>query len=223
MAWTASQIGTLRTLVNDESTSKQARAETPQNTRDSARLVFQVSHYPIVTTGWTAQDTDATKTSVYLTSGSTIRTQAGFTVDPVNGLLTFASAPTGNEDPWYVDYYWQWESDTGISTFLDIASYDVGFSPTATITSGLTNAWYAYAKHHFYKAMAGKYAWRFNSSGGGQGQEIDVVTQNFQQLSKQAKSEADDMKTAFYTRHGARSSPAVATGAMGIDPWTPIR
>ena len=223
MSWTAAQILTLRQLVNDDPTSKQARAEVPQNTRDNSRTVFQVLHYPIVVNGWANTDLDATKTSVYLTTNTTVRTQTGFTVDPINGLLTFNTAPVGTESPWYVDYYWQWLTDTQHSAFLDLASYDTGFSPTTTITTGLTNAWYHYAKHHFFKTMAAKYAWRFNSSGGGQGQSVDVVTKNYKILADEAWQEAENMKTAFYTRHGARNAPALANSAMSIDPWTPAR
>lgn len=223
MSWTAAQITTLRQLVNDDANDKQARAEVPQNTRDNSRVVFQLLHYPIVTNGWASTDTDATHTSVFLTTGSTVRTQTGFKVDPLNGLLTFSTAPIGTESPWYVDYYWQWFEDAKYSTFLDMASYDVGFSPTLTITPGLTNAWYLYAKCNYFKAMAAKYAWRFNSSGGGQGQEVDVVTQNYKKMADEAWEEAENMKTAFYTRHGARNAPATASTHMGIDPWTPIR
>jgi len=211
MSWPTATITSIRTLVNDTPTSKQARAETPQNTRDSSRKVFQLLHYPIVSG------------SIYLTTGSTIRTQAGFTPDYVNGLLTFTSAPTGTESPWYVDYYWQWLADADYGEFLDMASYDVGFSPTATLPVGLTNAFLNYAAYRFYKAMAAKYAWRFNSSGGGQGQNVDVVTGNFRKLADEAKAEADSLKLEYYTRHGKREAPAIGTASMGIDPFTPMR
>jgi hypothetical protein len=238
---TATEINLLRTLVNDDSTSKQARAEIPQNTRDGVRTVFQLLHYPIVSSGWASTDTDATNTSVYLTTGTTVRTQTGFKVDVVNGLLTFNTAPTGAEDPWFVDYYWQWASDETMYSLLYIAAYDVGYnpvllgygldpygtgpysSPTTTIPTGLTNAWYLYAKHHFFKMMASKYAWRFNSSGGGQGQQVDVVTKSYRELADEAWEEANAMKEAFAKRHGRRDVPAQATSRMSVDPWTPIR
>ena len=211
MSWSAAQITSLRTLVDDSVTSKQARAETPQNARDGARKVFQLLHYPIVAS------------SVYLTTGATIRTQTGYTVDLVNGLLTFTVAPTGLESPWYVDYYWQWLPDSAFTEFLDNASYDIGFNPTIAVPIGLTNAFNNYGAYHFYKAMAAKYAWRFNSAGGGQGQNVDVVTQNWRKLADEAKTEGDSMKAEFYKRHGAREAPAIGTASMSIDPFTPMR
>jgi hypothetical protein len=211
MAWTSAQITAVRIKVDDTATSHQARAEIPQNERNSSCTVFQVLYYPIVAS------------SVYLTTGTTIRTQTGFTVDATNGLLTFATAPTGSENPWYVDYYWQWMTDTDMSAFLDQASYDIGYSPTSTIPDGLTNAFTMFAAAHFYERMAAKYASRFNSSGGGQGQSVDVVTQNYKKLADNAISQAEKMKTAYYTRHGQREAPATATNAPTIMPYTPIR
>jgi hypothetical protein len=211
MAWSAAQITAVRGLVDDTSTSHQARAEVPQNERDSSRTVFQVLYYPIV------------PGSVYLTTGTTVRTQSGFTVDNTNGLLTFTAAPTGTENPWYVDYYWQWLTDTDFTTFLDQASYDIGYSPSDTVPSGLTNAFNLYAASHFYQRMAARYASRFNSTGGGQGQSVDVVTANYLNLAKEKKAEADAMKMAFYERHGQRSAPASVSVAPSIAPYTPVR
>jgi hypothetical protein len=211
MSWTAAQIAAIRSLVDDTSTSHQGRAEIPQGQRDSSRRVFQVLYYPIVSG------------SVYLTTGTTIRTQTGFTVDLTNGLLTFTVAPVGTENPWECDYYWQYLADGEYSTFLDQASYDVGFSPTTTIPDGLINSFYLYAASHFYERMAARYASRFNSSGGGQGQSVDVVTGNFRKLSEDAKSKADFMKLEYYKRHGQREAPSISVVAPVIDPWTPMR
>jgi hypothetical protein len=210
MAWT-NEILQLRGLVDDTTTSNQARHETPTNKRDSSNKIFQLEKYPIV------------NSSVYLTLNTTIRTQAGFTIDNVNGLMTFVTAPVGTENPFYVDYYWNWFVDNDYSNFLDIASYDLGFGPTLTIPSGLINALLHYGKHHFFKRMASRYAYRFASSGGGQGQSIDVVTKQYKQLADEAWQEAETMKLAYYERHGQRNQPATSVKSSKIDPWTPMR
>ena len=211
MTWPAANITAVRVLVSDTPVSKLNRGETPKNPRNGANKVFQLDRFPIV------------PGSVFLTSGANIRVQNGFAEDDTNGLITFTAAPVGTESPWYVDYNWLWFSDTEYGTFLDSASEDIGFNPTAIIPPGLNNALNAFAAYHMYEALAAKYASKFNSTGGGQGVQVDVVTGNFLKLANAAKDKGLNFLNLYYQRSGRRNAPAAALAHPRIDPWTPPR
>ena len=208
----ATVITRLRKLAEDGPADNFAAQETPAGKRDSSNVLYQLAHRNVVTS------------SVYLTTGTTVRTQSGFTVDTANGLLTFGTAPVGTENPWYVAYYWQWATDAQYTEFIDEGLANCGLSSSSDVPEGLMSAVLQYALSAALTKRAIESARRYNATGGIAGQQVDVVTQNFRMLAKDAWDKATKLLDAYSNRQGRRQAPAstIAT-ATQMDPFTPRR
>jgi len=204
-------ITALRKLAEDTPTSNHVPQETPAGKRDGANVLFKLAYDNIVTG------------SVFLTTGATVRTQAGFTVAVATGFVTFAAAPSGNENPWFVDYYFQWATDAEYTTFLDQALENVGAGAGNAPDAKMLPAVMQFALSAALNARAIQYARKYSASGGIAGQQVDVVTQNFRNLAKDAWQRAVDLLEAATKRQGRRNVPASAVFNYNIDPGSPRR
>lgn len=207
----ATHITRLRQLADDAPKANYAAQETPGGKRDSSNVLFWLAHRNVVAS------------SIYLTSGATVRTQSGFTPNEVDGFITFASAPTGNETPWYVAYFWQWATDADYTEYLDEALGNVGVLRGGDPAEGLLPAIYQFALSAAMTRRAIEYARRYQATGGIAGQQVDVVTNNFRMLAKDAWARATDLLRAFSDRQGRKLAPSSRVIQHRIDPYTPGR
>lgn len=209
----ADLITELRILVNDTPTSNTIVRETPVGVLDGSNTHFRL------------QNTNVVPGSVYVTMGSTFRTQAGFTTDTANALLAFTSAPAANTKPWEVDYNFQWFTDTDHTQFLCEGSGVLGYSSTdpTTVPAALYHAMMKFACAAFWRRRSSQYAHKYASSGGQVGHSVDVVTKAFNQLAKDAFAEGEKLRDAYWNKQGRKLSPASGTTTYNIDPGSPIR
>ncbi len=208
----ATLITDTRILCNDTPTSNLITQEAPKGAINSSNTKYRLQ-YQLVVTG-----------SVFLTQGSTFRTQSGFTLDLPNGILTMTSAPTSGTDPFEVDYNFNWFTDTDYTEFLAEAAKAVNNVADPTkIVDGLVPALLHFALYYFWMRRASQYAHKYQSSGGQAGQNVDVVTTNFRNLAKDAKAAALALRDDFYTEQGRAKNPAAAATNISFDPFTPRR
>ena len=163
--------------------------------------------------------------SVYLTYGSTQRTQTGFAQsDNVNGIITFTNAPTNGLEI-LADYNYYWFSDAQYTEFLNEAAQTIsaGVTDATAIIAGLQQALYQYALSFFFQSRASQYAERYASSGGEAGQSVQTVCQQYMALSKQAAARGATYRDDYYKRQGQREAPASTTVTYRVDPITPFR
>lgn len=208
-------MGLVRDPVAAPSSYNLVTGEVPavkQGVALATATVFYLTNKPIVSG------------SIYLTYGSTVRQAAsgysGLTVDYANGLLTFSPAwnPTA---PYFVDYNFNYFSSADYTSFLADGLRFLGIPAGSTIDEMLAPAAYESAKAFFYDARASQYADRYKSEAGGVGQDVDVVTKNFQDLSKKAQLKAVTLRDAFYTRFSASKGPSSHFFNYGVSKITP--
>jgi hypothetical protein len=161
--------------------------------------------------------------SIYVTVGTSYRqtvAAAGVTPDYINGLLSFASAPSSVP---LIDYNFNFFQDSDYQEFINQGLRFLGFpgNSTQTLDELLAPALYEAAKHWFYKARSTTYANRYKSNGGGLGQEVDVVTANFKKLADEALADAKQMREDYYTRQSQNRAPSSHFFNYGVSPITP--
>lgn len=212
----ADLITSLRTLAGDTTISNLITAETPIGTADGTNTHFRLQYRKIV-------GSSSTTHSVYISFGTTWRTQSGFTMDLTNGLITFTSAPA-NGTELLVDYNFYWFNDTEHTEFLNRAAnhFSANTDPTL-VDPGLEMALLQYALGYYWQRRASEYAHRFSSSSMGVSAQVDVITKNFTNLAKAAFDTADKFRDMFYKRQGQREAPASGTQTYKFDPYTPQR
>lgn len=203
-------INQLRSLANDTTTSNFIKFETPIGAADGANKYFKLQYENIVTA------------SVYISYGTTFRTQAGFTVDLTNGIITFTSAPASATEL-LTDYNFLWFSDTEYSEFLVTASQHLGETDPDDVDTGLVMALLQYALGYYWQRRASAYAHRYSSSSMGVSAQVDVITTNFMKLANMAFNTGEKFRIQFYQRQGQREAPASGTQTYNIDPYTPQR
>lgn len=216
-------VADLRLLVSDPATAPSpynlARGESlqlPEGAAVATCTVFYLANAPIVAS------------SVYLTTGTTFRTQSGFTVDTNNAILTFSVAPGASgslPNPFVVDYNFNWFTDADYIAFigrsLELLGFAANISGTTTTTvldTGLFPAVYELAKSWFYGRRATQYAEKYSASGGGQGQQVESVCKHFQDLEKVSYAEGIKKRDDFYKRQGQREAPSSHAVNYGISP-----
>lgn len=203
-------ITKLRILANDTATSNFISAETPVGTINSSNTHFRTQYQNLVSG------------SVYLSNATVFRSQAGFTVDATNGLLTFSPAPSDTTS--VVDYNFQWFTDTDYSEFLSDAALLLGSdNDPATVVDGLIMALLQYGLFYFYMRRATQYANKYASTGGQASQSVESVTGNFRKLAELSMDKGDQFRTDYYEKQGQQKNPAAAIVAIQFDPMTPRR
>lgn len=207
----ANVITSCRILANDTPTSNFIPEETPKGLTDGSNTKFRLQYQNIVAT------------SVYISYGSTFRTTTGFTVDLVNGILTFTPAPA-NGVKLLADYNFQWFTDADWTEFLAQAALQLGSSTdVTTVNPGLQQALEQYALYNFYMRRATRYADKYASTGGQASQQVETVTQNFLNLAKNAMKMGDKFRTDYYEKQGQQKNPSGTVVAMQFDPMSPRR
>lgn len=210
-------IASLRVKGEDTATSNLILGENPSGQgnlkNDGSNTNFRLQNRNIVSG------------SAYVTINSSYRSQSGFTVDTVNGLIVFGSAPVADSDPFYFDYNFYWFADSDYQDFVTSAVEDLGFvyADPIPVPSGLYPALIQYSLYYYWTRRSTQYAHRYSSSGGQASQTIEAVTKNFMSLASQALKAAVQKRDDFYKRQGQRNAPASSTAVYRIDPITPIR
>ncbi len=207
----AALITSCRILGNDTPTSNLITLESPIGTADGTNTKFRLQYQNIVSA------------SVYISYGTTFRTNTGFTVDLTNGILTFSPAPA-NATALIADYNYYWFTDTDWTDFLGQAAQLLGSStdPT-TVAAGLIQALEQFALYYYFMRRATQYANKYASSGGQAAQQVDSVTKNFLGLANAAMKNGNQMRADFYTKKDAQMNPASATATYQFDPMSPRR
>ena len=211
----ASIITSLRILANDYQTSNFVLKETPDGSADGTNTKFRLQFRKIV-------GTSSTVHSVYVSYGTTFRTQSGFTMDLDNGIITFTVAPT-NGTAIVADYNYYWFSDTEHTQFLNSAAEQCSETDPTAVPAELQPAMLQYALGYYWQNRASAYANRFSSSSMGLATQVDAVTKNFLELAKLAFDMAAKIRKEYYDRQGQREAPASGVVTYGIDPYTPQR
>lgn len=215
MATLAALITQARTLCRDLPTSNRSVRETPKGLNDGANTKFAVQS-PIIVTG-----------SLKWSTNGTYRVTTGVTLDDANlGYITISPAPAaGNQNqPFYVDYYYQWFADSDYTEFLNDASRDlIGNGNPTVVVDGLISALMQYTLGHYWQARANQYASRYSSSGGMAGQSVDKVADRFGTWAKDAFTQGKSFRDDFYKGLGQRESQSSAVINYNIDPMTPPR
>jgi hypothetical protein len=203
-------IDQLRILSSDTDKSNAIYGETPSGKADGTNTHYKLQNKNIVVA------------SVFISYGTTYRTQLGFLLDHGDGIITFSSAPISGT-VLNVDYNFQWFTDEEMSEFLNTAGLHIGSSDITMVEDGLVASLLQYALGYYWLRRASQYAHRYSSSSMGISTQADVVTQNFRKLSELAFKQADSFREMFYKRQGQREAPASGTVSYGIDPYTPRR
>ena len=200
----------LRILADDAATSKGNLhlGETPTGTRDGSNKTFRLAFQNPVTA------------SLYMTYGTTVRTQAGFTIlDGPTGYLTVDPAPdSGTTQPFYFDYAAYLYLDAEYQSMLDEGTDWLGGTIGTDLAEGLYPAQTYYALSMFYTRRASEKAPQFASSGGGIGAQPQTPAQAFTKLADWALRQAIIKRDDFYKRQGQREAPASGTIHYGISP-----
>ena len=207
---TAAAILKVRTSLGDTATGKLQRNENLLKP-DGVNKIFLLANFPVV---------DA---SVFVTQDASVRSQAGFTVDDANGIVTFTVAPLATLTTFRADYNYYFATDTEYTEFVAQALSYLGMADISAVPQGLESAMVEYAKYAYYTKRATDYATRYDSSGGIAGYQVSSVTKNFLALAKAAFAMAADVRDDYYKRKGKRNAPASGSFNYGIDPYTPIR
>lgn len=220
MATLTPSVSDLRTLLKDPNVPSSYNlvvGEVPRSPQGATygagtTTLFYLANKPVVSG------------SIFVTQGTTYRqtiAAAGVTADLVNGILTFASAPTS--PVFLVDYNFNYFADADYQSFLNEALRFIGQASTASIDELLATAVYDEAKAQFYMAMATQYAIRYSSSGGSVGTNVDSVTKNYLALHKAAHEKAVEGRDDYYKRQGQREAPSSHFSNYGTSPITPRR
>lgn len=203
-----SLIDKLRILSNDTDTANFSSPESSNPQPDGANKRFRLQYRNVVIG------------SVYATYASNYRTQVGFVVDYQNGIVTFTTAPTVGSALLF-DYNYQFYDDTDYNEFIGEASSLLLYPDPTTLPDGLVPSMLRFALSIFFTRRASAYANKYKSTGGLSGQDVDMVTKNYRDLSKDAYAQGEKLRDNFYERAGQRAEPASSIIKTGIDPMTP--
>lgn len=204
----ADLITTLRALAQDAPASKYVPREEltadPTTPADGVNKYFRLKSVPVV-------GTDSTHHNVFITVvGTNYRTQAGFTVDLVTGIVTFTAAPTSGVTI-IADYNYYWFSDAQHTQFLNEAAGNLLLSASpdpTTVVQGLVPAMMQYALGNLLKARASQYAERYATSGSDASQSVDAVAKVFLALARGAEKRGDELRDSYYKKQGQGLTPA---------------
>jgi hypothetical protein len=224
-------VSDLRILTKDPESAPSpynlARGENlqlPQGAAIATCQTFYLSSVPIVPNN-TNENSNG---SVYITQGTTVRTQSGFTVDFTNGIITFSTAPgeSGSlPSPFTADYNFNWFTDTDYTLFIgkgmELCGVDADVQDgviAGTLDENLLPGVYDLALSYFYQARATQYADKYNASGGGQGQDVKSVCDQFMSMSKTFYASGIKKRDEFYTRQGQAKAPSSHFINYGVSP-----
>lgn len=162
----------------------------------------------------------------FVTLGASIRATGGFTVDSLNGILTFGSAPIANVSPRFVDYFFQWFQDADYAYWIDRATEELGMAAgsfVGPVTNGgdLTPALVEYGVERFWVNRASQYATKYATSTQGASEQIQSVTQNYLALAKAARTKGDSLRVNAYVDPGQKKKAASGTVTAIMSRYTP--
>ncbi len=202
-------IGSIRVEVDDPSTGQSVFRETPLGVRDGVNVLFQLQNKNIVAN------------TPLRTYGSTVRSNAGFTVaDAVAGVLQLSSPPDLNITfPFVFDYYFQWVIDADYQTWIDTATLEVGGASGTDPGSGLYPAVIAFVAAKFWARRSSDAARKAQASGGGAEENLTSQAKAFLDLSREAYKRGCSLRDDFYKRFGKRNAPASYTITQGVTPY----
>lgn len=221
-----------RTEARDLPQSNPVMREGLNGPRDGVNTVFYLANRNIV-----SGIVSSVQYGPWATYGTTIRSLSTgafpFTLDALNGIVTFTTAPDGGSSgaltqPLQMDYYFQWFLDADYSTWIDQATEELGQvagSFVGPVSGGgdLTPALIQYVAERFWTNRASQYANKYATATSGASENIQTVTANFLSLAKVARAKAEKMRVAAYQDPGGKVSPYAATITYGMPNYTPRR
>ena len=188
-------------------------ADQPNSNFSGNEVSFTPANADGVTTNFRLSRRNIVDGTLYITVGTTFRTQSGFDYDPDSGYVTFFTAPAANVTPFWCDFYWQWNDDAQVARWLVQGAQQLGgqqavYDDPTLVQDQLIPALIQFAAYHGFNYRAANYAYLYASSGGGQGQTVDVVTKNFYLAAKACLSAGQTMRDDYYKRAGQSLAPA---------------
>ena len=211
-------VAAIRAEADDTEASNPMYGQTAQGTVDGTNTLFKLPDTNIIS------DPVNTQYNPWLISGSpAVRSQSGFTYDPLTGYVTLGSAPAAGSNPPLMDYYFNWYVDADYNTFIDRATEDLGGVAGVAVIEGLWPALIYYSLARYFKRRATSHAYKYQTSGGSASANPTTPAQNFRQLAKDALAAAIVSRDDYYKRQGQRNAPASGTITYGISRYTPRR
>lgn len=209
---TAELIDRLRILANDYSDSNRIYFESGAmpNPPDGTRTMFKL------------QNSNITIGSVYASYDTTVRTQAGFTINYQDGIITFSSAPAADSGLTF-DYTFEFYTDTDYTEFLNEAAAILVYDDPDDVVAGLIPSLMQFGLYSFFIKRAASYAYRFASSGGTASEQVSTVTGEFQKLAQIAFKRGEVLRDNYYNRAGRQKAPGFSQSRVRMDPYTPRR
>lgn len=209
-----------RDLVSQNPISR----ETPIGDIDGVNVIYYLQNKNIV-----SGTVGAVNYGPFVTLSTSKRATTGYVLDALNGILTLTvPVPTPLLPPWFVDYFFQWFTDTDYQTWIDQATQEL--AQTAGLFVGpvagggdLTPALIQYVIERFWTARASLYANKYATTAAGASEQIQTVTANFLSLAKAARVKAAAMRVAAYVDPGQKLAPASGTITHNIGRYTPRR
>ena len=199
----AAAIVKVRTSLGDSAAGKLQRGENLPKP-DGSTTIFFLQNFNVVAA------------SVFITQDSVIRSQAGFTLDGPNGIITFNTAPLATLTTFRADYNYYVATDAEYTEFINDALSMLGLTDVTAVPQGLEAAFVTLAKYGYFTKRATDYATRYNSNAGGAMFAVESVCANFTALADKAFTQGNDMRDDYYKRQGRRSAPA--SGSVAYDP-----
>ena len=206
----AAAIVKVRTSLGDSAAGKLQRGENLPKA-DGSTTIFFLQNFNIV------------PGSVFVTQDTSVRSQAGFTEDDINGIITFAVAPVATLTTFRADYNYYVATDAEYTEFINDALSMLGLDDVAAVPVGLESALVKLAQYGFFTKRATDYATRYNSNAGGAMFAVESVCANFTKLATANFNQGTQMRDDYYKRQGRRAAPA--SGSIAYDPpdYTPER
>jgi len=222
----ATLIISAREETRDMVYSNMIRQESLTELRDGTNTVFYLQNQNIV-----SGMVNSVQYGPWVTYGSNKRSLSTgafpFTLDAVNSIITFSSAPdSGSTQPLFVDYYYQWFSDTDYTSWIDQATLELtetagSFVGPVGLGGDLTPALIQLVVERFWIARASLYATKYATSSGGASEQVQTVTANYLKLAQQARAKANSLRKVAYVDPGQIMQPASATITTQPTTYTP--
>lgn len=215
----------IRQFLDDTVTSHKVTEEltTFVTGGNGARKTFSLSHANLVT--------GATQADVNLAGFLS----TGFTVDTVNGAVTFTVAPplsTSVPTSLFIRYYYQEFTDADLAPFIDYGLNKIGVNGSAVdasyslVTPSNFNVVCLYGASAGYQALASRYAKFVNTGAEGKSSGKSSISTMYKELSKEYETRGDAERIAVQGPRQGRSTVASVRVKSMLPPsanWTPGR
>lgn len=223
----------IRTEADDASDQNLTVDGTVGGKQTGTQTRFKLANVPVVPTGFELRKNGALLTLVVPAPGP-----AEYNLDATRGIVTLGAAAVAT-DLLQATYYWMHFADDTYWRFLTDAMRWTGLMWTPTVdddeqtaedglvalAEGLIPAVQTYSRYLYWKRRASDWAQKFSSSTGGVSTNgVDDVSNKFNQLAKDALTEAEARRLDPYQGFGRREIPtSVQAPINGMGRYSPRR